>query len=1116
MESHYQPNNSLHHSQRSSLNYQPPQPSRPPSVDSVNLGSVYSGFYPQASSVGPNSLNALPYDQSFSSINNHILSSQYPQQYHSIHSNPSWDNGITNVGGSSGVNPTLQQPNMTPYYSNMPLNIQQHSLQPTSLPPNLSYHYQISASAAAAAAFGYKFQHPKHHQFNTLPGNISQSTMAQSMNQQSFGGPIVSNNPNFPQTIQAGQEMNDFVSQYYSQYYREYYQRIMAYHKQQQQELSQKKIAPFKYNQFHSAVDFSRNNNQLLVVEANSIVGIYGLKEIFTEQCHPNLFLQSLLFTKNDEQTNILLPFEETQTAIEWLRIKQSNDSSMNYELKLILKVIIMLLRQNNDVSGLDLSELLFELIAPSSDDSEKFSESGNDSFNRDPLSHLRQLLMRGQRRVAITFAQNNGMFDHAISLSYLLSFLSPQTHTTNIGQVIDNGLMISTIRKFITTTLTAEDPLFVFYSYLLQNATNLINSAMDNPGSLPTTLISASNAKIDKLESFIILLANDIKFDKVEMHDKSFKNLIDLILALLKNDYFYMLPDELFANDRFNCILVNECLELARFHGERFNPRLILRKLEFAIELFEFGFTKNCFNYISKIKSVILDPKLDWKLLSDPTSKYQHFMLPSSVISNEDGNFSADLLRNIWSYQLNKMFTRMNEEMKEFDTPLIEKLADSVADESEIDLSNQHDEIEDGDNTEEKDKSETIDDLEDEADTEDISESSLSKHEQLSFSLPASVEHHNQNSTLVNNSILNDASVGNTKFVDSSPIVESSNQKNRIHNSTQETRLSTSNIPFNTIQMLSPIQENPSHDSEKPDAIDSSEDPGAFRMDSLRSSLPSMPSESRDKNFGTNFPQQNQIFNNSEMFSPPNIFNPPILSNIETPSFDFISSNGRVSSIPSFDPSIDDGQSNENSLTYNQNNNEFLQNYNKSSDDVASSKVDNSLKTSQTSISGESAKNSPVKSNNSGLLNAILGRLKPKNQMILPDDKDPQIVYDPVSKKWIDKSVSNQTNHESGLPPPPKTHPNLAASNDKSEPNSVTNSPIGTQLPSLPTFPPMNALQSTQQPSMANGSVTFLANNSTPFGSMVQPIEKSSNHFRTDLRRKRYIDVFNNPNNKK
>lgn len=135
---------------------------------------------------------------------------------------------------------------------------------------------------------------------------------------------------------------------------------------------------------------------------------------------------------------------------------------------------------------------------------------------------------------------------------------------------------------------------------------------------------------------------------------------------------------------------------------------------------------------------------------------------------------------------------------------------------------------------------------------------------------------------------------------------------------------------------------------------------------------------------------------------------------------------------------------------------------------------------------------------------------------MILPDDKDPQIVYDPVSKKWIDKSVSNQTNHESGLPPPPKTHPNLAASNDKSEPNSVTNSPIGTQLPSLPTFPPMNALQSTQQPSMANGSVTFLANNSTPFGSMVQPIEKSSNHFRTDLRRKRYIDVFNNPNNKK
>lgn len=81
--------------------------------------------------------------------------------------------------------------------------------------------------------------------------------------------------------------------------------------------------------------------------------------------------------------------------------------------------------------------------------------------YYRDLISHLRQLLMRGQRRVAITFAQNNGLFDHALTLSYLLSFLSPSLNSasTNLGQVIDNNLMISTIKKFITSTLSIEDP---------------------------------------------------------------------------------------------------------------------------------------------------------------------------------------------------------------------------------------------------------------------------------------------------------------------------------------------------------------------------------------------------------------------------------------------------------------------------------------------------------------------------------------------------------------------------------------------------------------------------------------------------------------------------------
>ena len=88
----------------------------------------------------------------------------------------------------------------------------------------------------------------------------------------------------------------------------------------------------------------------------------------------------------------------------------------------------------------------------------DKLSQAGSDQVapnKKQLLAHLRQLLMRGQRRVAITYAQNNGLFDHAIALAYLISFQSPN----GAMQAVDNGLMISTIRKFISSTLATSDP---------------------------------------------------------------------------------------------------------------------------------------------------------------------------------------------------------------------------------------------------------------------------------------------------------------------------------------------------------------------------------------------------------------------------------------------------------------------------------------------------------------------------------------------------------------------------------------------------------------------------------------------------------------------------------
>lgn len=262
---------------------------------------------------------------------------------------------------------------------------------------------------------------------------------------------------------------------------------------------------------------------------------------------------------------------------------------------------------------------------------------------------------------------------------------------------------------------------MFVFYSHLLQIAINVVNQSSDN------TTTSLSTAKIDKFESLIILMANDIKFEKVEIADKAYKNLIDLIIALLKDDYNYILPDDLF-NDRFDSLLVNECLEFARFHGERLNPKLVLHKLEFAFELFDFGFIQHSINYLTLIKNAIQNPKLDWRLVANNNSKYREFLIPNSASTNDE--FDVDLLKNIWSYQILKIFTRVITTEKFELSPLFCK--DEVT----------HDEVselveENNDDEDELDKTDDkIEEIEDEEADLEISESSNSKNEQTSSTI--------------------------------------------------------------------------------------------------------------------------------------------------------------------------------------------------------------------------------------------------------------------------------------------------------------------------------------------------------------------------------------------
>ncbi|KAI4483322.1 hypothetical protein M0804_008377 [Polistes exclamans] len=78
----------------------------------------------------------------------------------------------------------------------------------------------------------------------------------------------------------------------------------------------------------------------------------------------------------------------------------------------------------------------------------------------------------------------------------------------------------------------------------------------------------------------------------------------------------------------------------------------------------------------------------------------------------------------------------------------------------------------------------------------------------------------------------------------------------------------------------------------------------------------------------------------------------------------------------------------------------------------------------STTETKKTSDKNSEKKQTNGGSswFGGLFSKLapKPRNQMILPDDSNPTIVWDPVAKRWINKDEDADTSTTS-LPPPPK-----------------------------------------------------------------------------------------------
>lgn len=185
---------------------------------------------------------------------------------------------------------------------------------------------------------------------------------------------------------------------------------------------------------------------------------------------------------------------------------------------------------------------------------------------------------MQGQRKRALEVASRSSLWDHSLALTYLLTPPSKSQPS-----------MVSIINKWMSTTLSREDPLFVLYRRLLQQS------------SPQGVLVPANN-----LEQFAILLANECHVDFIE---SNYPQLIKLMVAIRNGIYDHIIET---GEDM---LFINEVWEYARNSQEAI-PFLIPYKAIFAATLFDFGLINQALKYCAVIKRDQYSCSANWELI--------------------------------------------------------------------------------------------------------------------------------------------------------------------------------------------------------------------------------------------------------------------------------------------------------------------------------------------------------------------------------------------------------------------------------------------------------------------------------------------------------------------
>ncbi|XP_071445140.1 uncharacterized protein Sec16 isoform X2 [Hetaerina americana] len=152
----------------------------------------------------------------------------------------------------------------------------------------------------------------------------------------------------------------------------------------------------------------------------------------------------------------------------------------------------------------------------------------------------------------------------------------------------------------------------------------------------------------------------------------------------------------------------------------------------------------------------------------------------------------------------------------------------------------------------------------------------------------------------------------------------------------------------------------------------------------------------------------------------------------------------------------------------------------------------DTSQRSKKDSLDGKVGSGGGGASGGSGWLGGLLSKfsLRPKNQMNLPDDKNPSIVWDNEKKRWVNMDA-DEDEATGDLPPPPKAadliptiNPSSGATNPSTQSGSVHGQSVPSNISSSSSVPPVNNMYKMQRGrKMRQNYVDVMGSNSSKSG---------------------------------